>query len=218
MESIYTYEDICKMDDDKAIAIIRQGGAGSEPVSEYFMKKYKELVLRRARRLYLVGGEKEDLIQEGMIGLYKAIREYDSSKNIEFSVFADKIIYRQMCNTIVAYNRKKNNPLNEYVSLYQTVAPADSEGSREIELIDTMEAPVNSNPEDFYIDKENADMIEFELVRRLSKLEKSVYELYVSGSDYKQIALKLQKSPKTVDNTIQRIKNKCLIVIRELHN
>lgn len=211
----YTYDMICNMDDADVIDVIRLDDEQSESVLDMFVKKHKDLVRKRARKLYLVGGETEDLIQEGMIGLYKAILEYKRDKNVSFAAFADTIIYRHMCNTINAYNRKKNVPLNDYISLNQVFMQPGREGDDEkgVELIAAMEAPVGSNPEDFIIDKENADMIESELVEHLSKLEREVYFRYVSGDDYRQIAVKLGKSPKAVDNALQRIRSKCMQII-----
>lgn len=188
------------MSDKEIIQLIQSGSEGSVRAMEYFLDKYKGLVLQRARTMYLVGGDRDDLIQEGMIGLYKAVREFDPAKEVPFQAFAARVVYQQMCNAINASNRKKNGPLNEYISIYQD----DSKTS----ILDTMEADINSNPEDFLIDKENAVMLEFELEKCLSTLEKKVYEMYYQGADYKTIADELGKTPKAIDNALQRIRSK----------
>ena len=194
--------------DERVIEIIRSGSEDSDVAMEFFLEKYKCLVLYQARSLYLVGGDKDDLLQEGMIGLYKAVREYDVEKSDSFAPFANRVIRQHMCNAVIADNRKKNQPLNEYVSFYTPVM--NTYGEQEAaSLLDTiMAAPESSNPEELVIDKENAIMLESELGECLSVLEKEVYTLYVGGMDYRQIAAKLGKTPKAIDNALQRIRGK----------
>lgn len=200
-------EELKLMDDSEILDIIHSDSPDSEMALDFFLEKYKGLVLHQARSLFLVGADKEDLLQEGMIGLYKAVREYDTDKSGSFYSFAKTTVYHQMCNAINASNRQKKQPLNEYISFYSPVPDElrDSGGSA---LIDTMEASGVSNPEDFIIDKENVSMIEYGLGKLLSPLEKSVYNLYVTGMDYRQIGDKLNRSPKSIDNALQRIRNK----------
>ena len=199
--------DLINKNDDELFVMARGESEDADVVIEYLLEKYKGLVTSKARPLYLVGGDRDDLLQEGMIGLYKAIREFDNTRSEAFVPYAGQIIYQHMCNAIVAYNRKKNSPLNEYVSLY---TPIGTNGEDEpSNLIDTVPAlPENSDPEYLVIDKENTDMLEFELGKCLSALEKKVYELYVGGMDYKMIATELGKSPKAIDNALQRIRGK----------
>lgn len=195
MKSVYD-----NMSDNEIIKLIHTGTEDSVHAMEYFLDKYKGLVRQRARTMYLVGGDRDDLIQEGMIGLYKAVREFDTEKEVPFEAFATRVVYQQMCNAINASNRKKNGPLNEYISIYQ-------DDSR-VSIIDRIETDISSNPEDFIIDKENADMLEFELEKCLSALEKKVYEMYYQGADYRSIAAELGKTPKAIDNALQRIRSK----------
>ncbi len=200
-------EDLKRMDDSEILDIIHSDSPDSETALDFFMEKYKSLVLHQARSLFLVGADKDDLLQEGMIGLYKAVREYNTDKSASFYSFAKTTVYHQMCNAITASTRQKNQPLNEYVSFYAPL-PAEPWDSGTASLIDTMEASGVSNPEDFIIDKENVSMIEYGLGKLLSPFEKSVYNLYVTGLDYKQIGNKLNRSQKSIDNALQRIRGK----------
>lgn len=209
----YNFES---MSDADIISLIKSGKDDTQSAMEYFLDKHKGLVLKRARTMYLVGGDRDDLIQEGMIGLYKAIREFDVSKEIPFQAFAARVVYQQMCNAINASNRKKNSPLNEYISIYAETQDSYGYESAQPSIIDTMEAKINSNPEDFVIDKENVDMIEFELGKCLSDLEKKVYKLYIEGTDYRTIADRLGKTPKAIDNALQRIRVKAGRVVKKL--
>ncbi len=209
--------DFESMSDSDIISLIKSGEDSMQSAMEYFLDKYKGLVLKRARTMYLVGGDRDDLIQEGMIGLYKAVLEFDAGKEIPFHAFAARVVYQQMCNAINASNRKKNSPLNEYISIYAETQDSYGYESAQSSILDTMEANINSNPEDFVIDKENVDMIEFELGKCLSDLEKKVYKLYIEGVDYRNIAKQLEKTPKAIDNALQRIRVKAGKVINR-HN
>lgn len=194
------------MSDTELLALIHSATPESSMAMDYFLEKYKGVVLHQARPLFLVGADRDDLLQEGMIGLYKAVREYDADKSPSFNTFAKTVVYQQMCNAINASNRKKNQPLNEYVSFYTPLQNDDNSAASS--LLDTMEALPGSNPEEFVIDKENAYMIEYELGERLSSFEKLVFDLYLEGMDYRQIAEKLKRTPKAIDNAIQRIRSK----------
>lgn len=200
------YSDFDKMTDAELLDLIHS--TDSETALDYLINRHKPLVLSQAHSLYLTGADKEDLIQEGMIGLYKAIRAFDKERSSSFSTFAASIIQNQMFNAIKAYNRKKYQPLNDSVSLD---APIDTDNgdSDSLSLGDVMKSPRRtSNPEDLVIDKENVSMIEYELGKCLSPLEKNVYNMYIEGMDYRQIAEKLGKSLKSIDNTRSRIKSK----------
>ncbi len=189
---------------------------GDRPAIDYLMEKYKYLVRNKAKALYLIGGDRDDLIQEGMIGLYKAIRDYQSDKENSFFNFADLCVSRQIYSAIKASNRKKNIPLNTYISLD---SPAYGEGN-DIEeketLVDIIHQKYVLNPEQLVIDKENTSMIEYELVRRLSDLEKQVLTLYMQDLKYVQIAEVLGKKPKSIDNALTRIKTKLNQVLKEI--
>ena len=164
------------------------------------------MVRKKARALYLLGGENEDLIQEGMIGLIKAVRDFDLTQKTSFSSFAELCVSRQMYSAIEASNRKKHLPLNSYVSLYE-----DSEQvgeGRSLHLIDTIESSKENDPEVLYFGKEYTEAFAEQLKELLSPLENHVLYLHLMGTDYRTIAELLGKSPKSVDNALQRIKTK----------
>lgn len=204
----YNTDCLNNLSDNELLALIHQNDSNSSYIVDYFIEKHKLLVLSKARSLFLIGGDRDDLIQEGMIGLYKAMREYDPDISDNFISFAETIIYRQMCNAVKASTRKKNQPLNNYVSFNIPVTVPGGSEETGIILSDIIEAAESSNPEDLFIDKENTSMIEYELGKRLSKLEKSVYDMYISGMNYRQIAEALSRSPKAIDNALTRIRSK----------
>lgn len=171
--------------------------AGDRQVAEYLAEKYKSLVRRKARTLYLVGGDTEDLIQEGMLGLFKAMQDYRPDSGASFVTFASTCIDRQLYSAIAVSNRKKHQPLNTYVSF-----SAQEWESSEERLF------AQQNPETLFIDQENVRLIRAQIEARLSKFENQVLELYLEGEDYIQIAGLLDKSPKSIDNALQRIRSK----------
>lgn len=189
---------------------------GDQPAVDYLLEKYKYLVRNKAKALYLIGGDKDDLIQEGMIGLYKAVRDYRSGKDSSFFSFADLCVSRQIYSAIKASNRKKNIPLNTYISLDSPAYGEGNDSEEKSPLVDIINPKYISNPEELVIDKENTSMIEYELVRRLSDLEKRVLALYMRDLKYVQIAEVLGKEPKTIDNALTRIKTKLNQVLREI--
>ena len=179
---------------------------GNQEIMDYLMVKYKSMVRKKARAMYLLGGENEDLIQEGMIGLIKAVRDFDVTQKTSFSSFAELCVSRQMYSAIEASNRKKHLPLNSYVSLYE-----DSEQvgeGRSLPLIDTIETSKENDPEVLYFGKEYTEAFAEQLKELLSPLENHVLYLHLMGTDYRTIAELLGKSPKSVDNALQRIKTK----------
>ena len=188
--------------------------AGDSEAMDFLMNKYKNLVRSRARTLFLVGADKEDLIQEGMIGLYKAIRDFDREKNVSFQSFAELCINRQMYSAIKGSNTKKNQPLNNYISIDSMESAEDRENPLEQMLGTGFEK--NKNPEQLVLDKEAADVLEYTLVGQLSELERKVLMYYMKDFNYNQIAVALGKEPKAVDNALQRIKKKLTLVLREL--
>ncbi len=185
--------------------LIRKLHEGEREITDFIMNKYKGLVIKEAKAMYLFGGENDDLIQEGMIGLFKAIQNYDLNQESSFFSFAKLCISRQMYSAIEASKRKKHSPLNSYVSFYE-----DSEEGR---MIDTIEAGAESNPEQLFLGKEWVSKLEKELDEQLSALEKRVLYLHLMGTNYKTIASLIDKSPKTVDNALQRIKSKAEKII-----
>lgn len=183
---------------------------GEKEIMDYLMEKYKNLVRREAKAIFLLGGEKDDLIQEGMIGLFKAVQDYDEEQGVSFCSFAKLCIRRQMYSAIEASKRKKHIPLNSYISLYEK-----AEEGKKGRVLDTIEAGDESNPEHALIDRENMQGLETELEGRLSELERKVMYLHLLGTDYRTIAGLIHKSPKTVDNALQRIKAKTWKLVSE---
>ena len=188
--------------------------AGDTEAMDFLMNKYKNLVRSRARTLFLVGADKEDLIQEGMIGLYKAIRDFQKEKEVSFQYFAELCINRQMYSAVKGSNTKKNQPLNNYISIDSMRSAEEQEVPMEQLLGITSEK--NRNPEQLVIDKESADVIEYTLVGHLSKMEREVLFYYMKDYNYNQIAAAVGKEVKSVDNAIQRIKKKLSQVLNGL--
>ncbi len=207
-------EKMDALSDEDIIALIRDNDPDA---MDYMLNRYKNLVRKKAKALYLIGGDKDDLIQEGMIGLYKAIRDYNPDKDNSFHNFADLCISRQIYSAIKASNRKKNLPLNTYVSLYAPAYGENTDLEDKESLVDLMYENKISNPEELVIDKESTNMLEYELVRHLSQFEKDVLDLYLFDFNYLQIADKLKKEPKSIDNALQRIKLKLNKVLKELY-
>jgi RNA polymerase sporulation-specific sigma factor len=205
--------DFDSLSDDEIVACIREG---NQYAMDYLLEKYKYLVRNKAKALFLIGGDRDDLIQEGMIGLYKAIRDFQNDKDSSFFNFADLCISRQIYSAIKASNRKKNIPLNTYISLYAPAYGENSDSEEKETLVDIIHQKNLSNPEELVIDKENTSMIEYELVRRLSNLEKQVLDLYMQDLKYIQIAEVLGKEPKTIDNALTRIKTKLNQVLKDM--
>ena len=179
---------------------------GNSEIMDYLMVKYKSMVRKKARAMYLIGGENEDLIQEGMIGLIKAVRDFSPSQGASFASFAELCVSRQMYTAIEASKRKKHMPLNSYISLYEAGEGTDEE--KKIPLIDTIEPVVENNPETLYFGRDMTEVFVEELKGNLSALENHVLYLHLMGTDYKTIAELLGKSPKAIDNALQRIRGK----------
>ena len=190
--------DVYKRQDEQLICKFRQG---DKTIMDYLMEKYKNLVRKEANAMFLLGGENDDLIQEGMIGLFKAVRDYQTEQDTSFYSFAKLCITRQMYSAIEASKRKKHSPLNSYISFYE-------QGEDQSTLLDKMEAGDQSNPEELLVGRERAQILEAKLEENLSDLENRVLYLHLLGTDYKTIARLLDKSPKTIDNALQRIKSK----------
>ena len=194
--------DYSVMTDEKLIELSRDG---KDEVIDYLLDKYKGLVRRKARTMFLVGGDTDDLIQEGMIGLYKAVRDYDVRKEASFLTFANLCIDRQIYSAINASNRKKHSPLNSYISFPLLNFLNDNVTN---ELYMDKQNVNHRNPEDLYIDRENVLHIEHMLEKELSAFEYEVLKMYIDEADYIEIAERMDKKPKSIDNAIQRIKKK----------
>ena len=199
------YENI---PDEQLIRRLRDGEAA---IMDYIISKYKYLVIRAAKAIYLIGGENDDLIQEGMIGLFKAVRDFDTQQETSFYSFAELCISRQMYTAIKLSQRQKHMPLNSYVSLYD-VTKSDF-GDKQSPLIEQLEIESNSNPEELFLDKERMQMLVEQLNDRLSDMERRVLHLHLQGEDYRSIAELLDKSPKSIDNALQRIRQKMRTIL-----
>ena len=187
--------------DEQLIGMLR---AGDEDAERQLYERYKQTVRSRAHTYFLIGADHEDLVQEGMIGLYKAVLEYDPEREASFRGFADLCITRQILTAIKRATRKKHAPLNTYVSLNQ---PIFEEGGDQT-LFDTMQNLRVVDPEEQLIGQEEYDRIQKYLHDNLSSLEQTVLGLYLNGFSYQQIAQKLDRPPKSIDNALQRIKHK----------
>ena len=189
------------LSDEELISRLREG---HEDIRDYLMEKHKNLVRKKARALYLIGGDNDDLIQEGMIGLYKAIRDFDSERGASFHTFADLCISRQLYTAVQASQRQKHQPLNSYVSL----SDSDNEEQTSSRASYAANDVRNRNPEELFIARENLEDMEDLIEKKLSRFEREVLRYYLSGMNYSQIADTLGKSSKATDNALQRIKKK----------
>ncbi len=196
------------MPDEQLIRKLREGEAA---IMDYIISKYKHVVIRAAKAMYLLGGENDDLIQEGMIGLFKAVRDFDVNQETSFYSFAELCISRQMYTAIKLSQRQKHMPLNSYISLYDIKKTASED--KQSPLIEQLEMETNNNPEELFIDKERMLMLVHELNERLSDMERRVLHLHLQGEDYRSIAELLDKSPKSIDNALQRIRQKMRTIL-----
>lgn len=174
---------------------------------EYLLEKYKPLVRQKTRKLFLIDGDKDDLIQEGMIGLFKAVRDYQVGKDAAFRTFADLCISRQLYSAIKKSNRLKNQPLNSYVSIYSDEFSDADELAGDRTVISSGSDNI-ANPEAIMIDRENAIDMQNKMFDKLSKMEREVLKRYLEGMTYQEIAADMEKSPKSIDKALQRIKGK----------
>lgn len=187
-----------KYSDEVLIQMLRDGDT---EIADYIMEKYKPLVRKKTNAMYLIGGETEDLIQEGMIGLFKAVRDYDPEKEVSFFVFAELCINRQLYSALEASNRKKHIPLNTYISF------SNQEEAAGINLEQVL-TDQTASPEQMLIEQERKEEFFQRLQEKLSPMEKKVLYLYLDGYSYIQIAEQMEKTPKSIDNTLQRIRGK----------
>ncbi len=183
---------------------------GESTIVDYIMNKYKYLVRSKAQAMYILGADTEDLIQEGMIGLFKAVRDYDCGRDASFFTFAELCISRQMYTAVQASQRKKHAPLNTYISLYGE----QKEKGEGTPLEEILSSGAGSNPETLFLDKERMEYLEGEIDKELSSLEKQVLDLYLTGMSYSQIAKVLGKEEKSTDNALQRVKAKIKKILK----
>lgn len=194
-------EDYKKMSDEDLINIIK---SGDKIALEYLISKYKELVNMKVSKYFIIGAEKEDIVQEGLIGLYKAVKSYSPDKQNSFKTFANMCIERQLITAIKSSNRQKHMPLNSYLSLNASAYENDEETS----LFDTYDSHQIEDPLETIAKQEYYKSVETAMDKALSNFEKQVLNRYIQGESYIQIAEKLDTPVKSVDNAIQRIRKK----------
>ena len=194
-------ENLEHLTDEELVSLAKDGDTMA---LEYLISKYKNFVRSKARTYFLIGADREDIIQEGMIGLYKAIRDYRYDRQASFRAFAEICVTRQIITAIKTATRQKHMPLNSYVSLNKPVYEEESERT----LSDVLTQGKAGNPEELFIDQEDYLDIESTMQRILSPLEQEVVNLYLEGKSYIEIAQHLNRQVKSVDNALQRVKRK----------
>ena len=200
----YTTEKYINLTDEEIISEIKQG---NEQALTFLLEKYKDLVNSKVGKYFIIGAEKEDIIQEGMIGLYKAIRNFDNCKQNTFKTFANICVERQLITAIKSSNRQKHKPLNTYLSLNTSAYDNDEDGT---ELMDTFNSDTIEDPLETIMKKEYFEEIQNTMHESLSKFENQVLEKYIQGDSYEVIAKKLDTPVKSIDNAIQRIRKKAI--------
>ena len=204
MDDFYGYaysDDLVNKTDEEVVELARQGDNDAQ---EYLISKYKNFVRAKARSYFLIGADKEDIIQEGMIGLYKAIRDYRPDKLSSFRAFAELCITRQIITAIKTATRQKHIPLNSYISLNKPIYDEDSDRT----LLDVISGTRVTDPEELVISQEDFDDIEAKMGEILSSLEWNVLMYYLEGKSYQDIAAGLDRHVKSIDNALQRVKRK----------
>lgn len=184
--------------------LVELSSAGDKNATEYLLSRYKNAVRAKARMYFLAGADRDDIVQEGMIGLFKAIRDFDISKQASFKSFAELCVRRQIITAVKTATRKKHLPLNSYVSLSKPAFQEDGEGY----FLDILSELEEMGPEELFISKENAKDMGVKIKESLSKLEREVLDMYVEGMSYQEIAKRMNRPPKSIDNALQRIKKK----------
>jgi RNA polymerase sporulation-specific sigma factor len=194
-------ENYAKLEDKVLVEMAHSGDGES---LTFLINKYRNFVRAKARPYFLIGADKEDLVQEGMIGLYKAIRDFKEDKMVSFFAFAELCVTRQIITAIKTANRQKHGPLNSYVSLDKPLYDEESNYT----LMDMISGEKITNPEALIINQEKADDIELKIAELLSGLERRVLTLYMDGQSYMEISEELNTHVKSIDNALQRVKRK----------
>ncbi|MDR1600687.1 MAG: RNA polymerase sporulation sigma factor SigH [Oscillospiraceae bacterium] len=194
---------------DEEIALLAQ--QDDEPALEYLLSKYKNFVRSKARSYFLIGASHEDIVQEGMIGLFKAVRDYRPNKLSTFRAFAELCVTRQIITAIKTATRQKHIPLNSYISLNKPVFDEESDRT----LLDLITEARVTNPEDLVIGREEFTKMEGQIGTMLSRLEQEVLLAYLDGRSYQQIARDLSRHVKSIDNALQRVKRKMEKLLEE---
>ena len=194
-------KNLTSLGDEELVALASEGNSEAE---ELIFQRYKNCVKGKARTYFLIGADTDDIVQEGMIGLYKAVRDFNPRKNITFKTFADVCITRQILTAIRSANRNKHSPLNGYISISAAAFGDDSS----LTVMNLIKENTVTNPEELYIIEESVNELKSKMFRKLSKFEKTVLELYLEGCSYTEISEHIGKSAKSIDNALQRIKKK----------
>ena len=200
-----TDQDAIAASDQELIQALRDGDSKAIDV---IIERYKELVRKKAGSMFILGADKEDLIQEGMIGLFKAVRDYDPGRDASFMTFADLCVSRQMYKAVEAGNRKKHAPLNSYISIYEDGSGASSGQGEGANILEMILSETGRSPEDMLIDREQTENLEQKIYDNLSDLERKVLNLRLTGLAYTDIARILGRDEKSTDNALSRIKVK----------
>ncbi|AXN41765.1 RNA polymerase sporulation sigma factor SigH [Peribacillus sp. NPDC060186] len=194
-------EKYLQFDDDELIELVH---TGDSEALDYLIQKYRNFVRAKARTYFLIGADKEDIVQEGMIGLYKAVRDFKGDKLSSFKAFAELCITRQIITAIKTATRQKHIPLNSYVSLDKPIYDEESDRT----LMDIISGTKVLDPEELIINQEEFDDIELKMAELLSDLERKVLALYLDGQTYQEISEELNRHVKSIDNALQRVKRK----------
>ncbi|MDZ5723337.1 RNA polymerase sporulation sigma factor SigH, partial [Bacillus sp. SXabc123] len=194
--------------------VIEKVHVGDSDALDYLITKYRNFVRAKARSYFLIGADREDIVQEGMIGLYKSIRDFKEDKLTSFKAFAELCITRQIITAIKTATRQKHIPLNSYVSLDKPIFDEESDRT----LLDVISGAKTLNPEEMIINQEEFDDIEMKMGELLSDLERKVLVLYLDGRSYQEISDELNRHVKSIDNALQRVKRKLekYLEIREI--
>ncbi|WP_096271391.1 RNA polymerase sporulation sigma factor SigH [Paucisalibacillus globulus] len=194
-------DKLLTLDDDDILELVHQG---DDQALDYLIHKYKNFVRAKARTYFLIGADKEDIIQEGMIGLYKAIRDYNEDKLTSFKAFAELCITRQIITAIKTATRQKHIPLNSYVSLDKPIYDEESDRT----LLDVIAGSTEIDPQELLVNQEKFGDMEIKLSELLSEFERGVLRLYLEGRTYQEISEELKRHVKSIDNALQRVKRK----------
>lgn len=198
--------DFNKLNDDSLIELSQ---SGNEDALETILVRYKPLVYKKSQPYYLAGGDDDDVVQEGLIGLYKAVMSFDKDKFPLFNVFAGVCIERRILSAVKKASRKKHNPLNTYVSLSNT----DGDGAETVSVQNVVNNPISENPENILIEREAVSLLENRINDALSSFEMQVLLCHMNGRTYKETAQILGRDIKAVDNAVQRVKKKLSDII-----
>ncbi|MGP7819256.1 RNA polymerase sporulation sigma factor SigH [Niallia sp. 01092] len=194
-------EKYVDLEDEAIVELVHKGESDA---LDYLIQKYRNFVRAKARSYFLIGADKEDIVQEGMIGLYKAIRDFKGDKLSSFKAFAELCITRQIITAIKTATRQKHIPLNSYVSLDKPIYDEESDRT----LMDVISGAKVLDPEELIINQEEFDHIEIKMSELLSDLERKVLALYLDGQSYQEISEELNRHVKSIDNALQRVKRK----------